>query len=460
MPHFRTLLMATPTPPKRLTQAAVDALPPTGKKYRQADNQVKGLFVRVTAAGHKAYEVRRRIPGGRGRVEYTIADAADITLQEARRRAGIELAKIGDGRNPLEERREAEKEEKARNANTLSGLIDLYRNSSDYRELKQSTRELYDQYLNTYITEEWGETPYADIKRGRVAEWVDRLRYERSPNVATSARSILSGVCTFAVSRDLLEYNPVQGVKLPKGSKGKRDRVLSDTELVALWEAIDAQDCMKQTAADMLRFLMLVPPRRGEVAGMRWDEVDLSEGLLVVPSERMKGNRQHDLPLNASAVDLLKERKERLEKEAKEAGRELLPWVFPNANGDGPMEGKRVKRVCDRLRDKWHKEREEAEGREIEKTKAQNFGPHDIRRTITTRLMALSANRGFHPAHVERLLSHAVNSGKAISHYDHYDYMAEKRTLVDIWETELLRIVGGAEPPENVLPLRPVNAAN
>ena len=63
--------------------------------------------------------------------------------------------------------------------------------------------------------------------------------------------------------------------------------------------------------------------------------------------------------------------------------------------------------------------------------------PHDIRRTVRTRLPGL----GVSPDIAERCLNHAVGGIRAV--YDHYDYLKEKREALNLWCAELAHILGG-----------------
>ena len=56
-----------------------------------------------------------------------------------------------------------------------------------------------------------------------------------------------------------------------------------------------------------LKFTILTAARSGEVRGMTWGEVDLTESLWIIPAERMKAGREHRIPLSPPAVALLKE---------------------------------------------------------------------------------------------------------------------------------------------------------
>jgi integrase len=56
-----------------------------------------------------------------------------------------------------------------------------------------------------------------------------------------------------------------------------------------------------------LEFAILTAARSGEALGARWDEIDLSGRIWVVPAERMKGGKEHRVPLAPRAVEILNE---------------------------------------------------------------------------------------------------------------------------------------------------------
>jgi integrase len=58
-------------------------------------------------------------------------------------------------------------------------------------------------------------------------------------------------------------------------------------------------------AARALEFLILTAARSGEALGARWDEIDLTEKMWVVPAARMKAAKEHKVPLTREAIALL-----------------------------------------------------------------------------------------------------------------------------------------------------------
>jgi integrase len=61
------------------------------------------------------------------------------------------------------------------------------------------------------------------------------------------------------------------------------------------------------SAARALEFAILSAARTGEVLGATWPEIEIEEGLWVIPAERMKKtDREHRVPLSPQAVQLLR----------------------------------------------------------------------------------------------------------------------------------------------------------
>lgn len=60
-------------------------------------------------------------------------------------------------------------------------------------------------------------------------------------------------------------------------------------------------------SARALEFLILTAARSGEVLGATWSEIDLASQTWIIPADRMKGGREHRVPLSARAVAILDE---------------------------------------------------------------------------------------------------------------------------------------------------------
>src|SRR5207248_10843489 len=77
----------------------------------------------------------------------------------------------------------------------------------------------------------------------------------------------------------------------------------------------------------------------------------------------------------------------------------------------------------------------------------ERFTPHDLRRTVATRMRELGISRG----DVKMILNHVETDVTA--RYDRYDGLAEKRRALDLRAKRLEQTVSGEHPTDNVVEL-------
>jgi integrase len=79
-----------------------------------------------------------------------------------------------------------------------------------------------------------------------------------------------------------------------------RDRVLTQDELRKLWCSLG-----DDPFSEIVRLLLLTGQRRNEIGRLQWSEIDLARKLIVLPPERVKNGRQHEVPLSAQALAVI-----------------------------------------------------------------------------------------------------------------------------------------------------------
>lgn len=89
---------------------------------------------------------------------------------------------------------------------TLAWLIESYKRSAHWANLKPSTRRMRDNILKR-VTEEAGPVPFRAITRKHINEGVDR----RKPHAGNTFRKVMNQLFAWALSVDLLEANPAAG---------------------------------------------------------------------------------------------------------------------------------------------------------------------------------------------------------------------------------------------------------
>jgi integrase len=142
-----------------------------------------------------------------------------------------------------------------------------------------------------------------------------------TPYLANRAVAVLSKMFNFAIKLKWRTDNPAKGIE--RNQEVKRDRYLSTDELARLSEALTK--CVDRQAANIIRLLLLTGARRGEVLGMRWAHLDLTNGVWTKPGATTKQATLHRVPLSEPVRQLLCELRQNAADEAE--------FVFPGRPG-------------------------------------------------------------------------------------------------------------------------------
>ena len=151
--------------------------------------------------------------------------------------------------------------------------------------------------LRKHVVGKWGDRRLTSIGQGDVVQLLrdvqgdDRTKRVR---IANRVRMVLESFFRWAIAEAMVptRENPVSGTE-PRRGEIKRERVLTDKEIAAVWKAADGGPF-----GAIVRLLLITGQRRGEVGGMHWSELDLEGRVWRIPEERSKGEREHQVPLN------------------------------------------------------------------------------------------------------------------------------------------------------------------
>jgi integrase len=230
--------------------------------------------------------------------------------------------------------------------------------------------------------------------------------------------AIIRRLCNWFASRDSDYISPVvKGMGRYPAADRKRDRILNDDELRALWKACTDAG----TFGALLEVLLLTGQRRDKVLTMRWDNI--TEGVWTIPTERREKGNAGSLRLPAAVLEII-------ETQPRIAGN---PFVFAGRGGKAFNNfTERTNELHAKLGDMPH------------------WTPHDLRRTARS-LMSRAEVR---PDIAERVLGHVRPGVEAI--YDRHHYDAEKADALARLAALVATIVN---PPEgNVVPAEQTEA--
>jgi integrase len=405
IPGLSVLVVPRWYPKVKFTKRIVDSLAPRAAEYTEWDEALPGFGLRVRPTGVKSWIVLYRAGAGRAapKRRLTLGSTGKVAPEAARKAALGILAAVAQGRDPAAERRKVE----AAAGTTLRSVIEnfLVRGAVDSAGRRLRTADTQRAIFARLVLPTLGARQVGEIKRSELTRLVETIADERGPRMATLALSYLGRVLSWHESREDDFRSPVTRGMARRGAV-RRDRILSDDELRALWRAAEAWD---HPYSRLVRFLLLTATRRNEATHMRWDEVD--GATWSIPASRYKTKTDTTLPLSRASLDLL---------------------------GTIPASGEHVFTVSGQrpLRDL------SAYKVKIDARMQAEFGGavgrwtlHDLRRTARS----LMARVGVPSDHAERCLGHVISGVRGV--YDRYLYLEEKRQAFEALADAIANVV-------------------
>jgi integrase len=433
----------------KLTERKIEKLvTQPGRKDRLVfDDEQRGLAVRVTSTGGQTYLCQYTLHGHKWRVPLGACSA--VPLAKARQAAAAIMGDVAKGQNPASERKEAvaaERAKRARNRLTLRVLIEDWdrlhlagRRPSYAAEAVRALHQAFTGHLDDAAE---------DLDRAAVVGALDAITRRRKrkdagaiKGAAMTGRTAAYGRAAFgwAVKRGAVPLNPFADLPVAKGI-AKRERVLSDAELAEILRA--AGEASAPYGA-IVRLLILTGQRRGEVAGMTWNEISQDFATWNLPPDRTKNGVAHTVPLSGLARDALKELAPKDANGGRDAG-----LVFPGAAGTPFAGWSKSKRALDKAIAAARSKTAPRGGDVPAGLMAWNV--HDLRRTVATGLQRL----GVRLEVTEAVLNHISGSRGGIAGvYQRHDWASEKRAALDSWAVHVLAANKQKLPIDKVITL-------
>jgi integrase len=281
-----------------LTQAIVDRLksPEGVSDYWIPDDSMAGFGIRFRRGSVGVYGVRYSMASKDRRLSFARIDR--VTLSMARSWAREQFGSIAKRVDPAIERAKAE--EKSRD--TIGHLIPRFwtfmEKSGRAKTYVQATRrslEVQFKGLHQYSP--------GDVTRAMVAKELSMIRESSGDIAGDRSRGHLSIFYNWMAREGIFEgQNPV--AHTTKIGAPSRDRVLSATELKAIWHGVDDAGDYK----DIIRLLVLLGNRKNEIGLLRWSEVNFEAERLEIDGARVKNRKGFLVPLPPVALAILRQR--------------------------------------------------------------------------------------------------------------------------------------------------------
>lgn len=397
-----------------LTDAFLRSLTsPASGRAEIGDTRCGGLVLRITEGGIKSWSFRYRDRETQKQTRVTIGGYPTIGLAAAREAADTFRKTVAAGGNPAQTKRQ-----RTGAARTFGAMAERY--LEEHARRKKRSHAADERNLKKHVLPKWKNRASASIKRADVIELVEGLIAAGKQTLANRVQSVISSVFTFGMDAAIVEFNPCHRLR-KRGQENVGRRVLADAEIRLFWDGIIEPEAARRTGLG-LRLALLTGARVGEVAGINRAELsDIAEpanAAWLIPGTRTKNGRDHLIPLSPLAREIILELLAMLDASAQ--------FLIPTRSGSrsGPMRSNSLTQAMTT----YFASRIAGDSDAAKTWRADRPSPHDLRRTVETRLASMGTPKEIRDA----ILNH-VTPGVGAKHYNLYDFAPEKRAALNRW---------------------------
>lgn len=397
---------------KKLTDYQIKSLPVTDKVKKIFDGY--GLYLELRPPNSKTFRVAYNWENKRKII--TIGQYPSISLSQARKRA-LEIKELLDeGIDPNPKRKTIIKKTHTFEELAKEYLEILSPNVNPRRIIKLTG------LLNNYVLPTLGNRNVQSIERADVLDLVLDLNKNAPKSVPDDVLGLIKAVLDFAVDKGIIQfscYSPSIKKYLTKYIQKPHPHV-DESELPKLLKDLENSNS-NQYILIALKLIILLFPRASELRYAKWIDLDIDNGILNIPSHRMKGLKHHkeagmlerQIMLSNQAITLLGKLK-------KLTG--YSEYLFPNFTNKGVISDGTMNKILNSL---GYKKRQDIHGfRGLASTILNNTYPE--KRYV-----------------IELCLAHRVGS-QVERAYNHSKQLEHQKEVWQIWadflETKGLKI--------------------
>jgi integrase len=257
-----------------------------------------------------------------------------ISLARAREEAERCRRLVAAGIDPIKARNEERQAALATSAKamTFEQCASAFIASHEAGWRNEKHRAQWTSTLKTYAYPVFGVLAVEDVDTGLVMKALEPI-WAAKPETAGRVRGRIERVLDWAKVRGHRDgENPARlrghlDNLLPKKSKVhkvKHHAALPYRDIGAFMVRLREETSISARA---LALLILTATRTSETLEATWDEIDVDECVWIIPSERMKGDKEHRVPLAPRASAILEEMKQI----------QLNEYVFPGTKPGQPL---------------------------------------------------------------------------------------------------------------------------
>jgi integrase len=385
-----------------LTDTHIRHSKPAAKPFKLTDGG--GMYLLVTPDGARYWRMDYRF--GRKRRTLALGVYPTVTLAGARERREEARRLLAKAIDPSAAKKAGQRAALIANENTFEAIAREWI-SRQHKRLALKYSALLLARLEADIFPHIGTRPIAEVNAPELLEVLRRVEKRGVIETARRLRQICGQVFRYAIATGRGNNDPTTALRGALGAPGKprRHAAMPLKELPEFLSSLKAYDGDLRTRL-ALRLMVLTFVRTTELRAARWREfenLDENNALWRIPSERMKMQREHIVPLAPQALAVLRELRAL-------PGSESSTYLFPSPSREGHMSNNTMLYAMYRMG--YH-------GRAT---------VHGFRAMASTALNEM----GFRADVIERQLAHEEQNAVRAA-YNRAEYLAERRTMMERW---------------------------
>ena len=391
-------------------------LAPGEKPRKYADGD--GLYLLVQPSGVKLWRMKYYF--NKKEKLLSFGQYPVVSLKEARTKRDEAKALLAKGVDPSEQKKSLKKEAERK---AKEPELTFEKVANEWLERKKgfvsdASFNNYSSRMERFLFPTLGKIPLATIEPTDILKALRTVEDRGLLHTTHRLLSIINGIYDYAMACGYCKFNAAAGLSKalkPMPPVKHMKTITEESQVGNLLRAIDANETSGVSIYYAMKIKAYLPVRSKELCQAKWNEIDFEKELWTIPAERMKMRRPHMVPLPRQVIALLRE----LQSFSKDSS-----YVFPSNQKTGvPIERSGL----------------------LQALKSLGYGGimtiHGFRGMFST-----MCNRMRLPSDIiERSLAHAGRDQVALA-YDHYDYLKEKREVLQTWADYLDKLRDGQTP--------------
>lgn len=406
-----------------LTDTEIKNAKPTDKDRTLSDGN--GLQLLIKPDGRKIWEIRFTVNGKAKKT--TLGTYPAVSLKDARLKRDELKAKVSNGIDPIQEKKEAKQQQQE---DAKAKEIEVIRSSNTFEKISRDfidsiSGELVPRYhslklarLENHIFPYIGNMPIENVTRMNIIQCLERLKTNGKAETAKRTLNIISQVYRYAVTREIVPHNITADIDkryvIGKVESKSFPTITDPKEIGKLVNLIDEYQGEVITKY-ALKLGMLTAQRPYNIRFAEWDEFDLESMEWRISAEKMKMKRPHIVPITKQLKVILEE----LAPHTKGQSRYLFPALYTTQKpiSDGTM-NKALRRL--------------GYGND-------EIVAHGFRAMFSTIANENIEQHGYHTDIIERHLAHAEKN-KVKGAYNRAEYWEQRVGLMQWWADYLDKV--------------------